>query len=90
MKILIKISIIFFLSVGLIYLKSRVVALEKSIMLTNQEIIAAREEKGILQAEYAYLARPERIHDLATARLQLKAPVSSQIRVYSGDDDASV
>ncbi len=85
MRILMRIMIISCLAIGLIYLKTRVVKYEKKIITLNHKIANVHEDINILNAEYAYLTRPDRIRDLAANKLQMQTPAAAQIATINVD-----
>ena len=67
-------------SIGLYVVKYRVQALETDLTDTAKTLRAEREAIHVLEAEWAYLNRPDRLAELAARHLNL-APVSArQIR----------
>lgn len=74
-----KIIVLFILSVGIIYLKIGVVSHEKELLSLNKQIRLMGEDMEVLEAELTYLARPERIRQIAAESLNLQFPRSNQV-----------
>lgn len=64
--------------IGLFVVKHRVQALEEKLNRLNAEIIADQNAVQVLQAEWSYLNRPERLEALGRKLLDMQAPQPGQ------------
>ena len=64
---------------GLFQLKHEVQQLESKLSALDHELIGERESVRVLQAEWSYLNRPERLATLAAEYLELAPIVSHQL-----------
>ena len=58
--------------ISIYVIKSMVVEKEKQLIYLENQIVKKREKIKLLEAELAYLSRPERIEKIATELLNMK------------------
>ncbi|MBN8531225.1 MAG: hypothetical protein J0L97_05120 [Alphaproteobacteria bacterium] len=70
---------------GLYLLKNKVEVMRMELADTRGQIVSEKERQRVLSAEYAYLARPERLEEIARRHLSLQVMAPSQILASVGD-----
>jgi hypothetical protein len=78
-SILIWIGILGFMAFGLFQIKHAVQGLEEEYAGLNRDILASKQQIHVLQAEWSYLNRPERLTGLAERHLDLEPMTPTQI-----------
>ena len=71
-------------SYGLYEVKYEVQRLEREYAGLSRELLQEQDAVHVLKAEWSYLSRPERVHDLARRFLNVQ-PVTSRQIVHLGD-----
>ena len=76
---LIWVGILGFMAFGLFQIKHAVQGLEEEYAGLNRDILASRQQIHVLEAEWSYLNRPERLTGLAERHLDLEPMTPMQI-----------
>jgi cell division protein FtsL len=74
------------LAVILLTIKHQVRALNEELGSLNRQIVRERESIQVLQAEFAYLAQPERLRRLAVGHLGLAPSEPRQLATFASLD----
>lgn len=73
------IALVGVISFGLYQLSYAVQRMEEDLALLNQQLLQERETIAVLQAEWSWKTRPERLQGMVERHLGLKPMASSQI-----------